>query len=230
MRIEGNLKTAFSEGAPKEEKPAGEEEEKKEEPAEDVSRDYLKMSKEAVNLIVVADVDCLSDDFSARTQNFFGQRLVFMINDNISFLANGVENLTGSTDLISIRSRGKSARPFTKVKEIEALAAATWQDREKELQSKLDEANERLRKLRAPQDQEGKQVFDQAMVNEIKKFQQEKAETKRALREVRKNLRQDKEKLGNTLFILNTFLVPLLLIVVGIIAWLLRRKGVAHAW
>ena len=231
LRVQGKFKTAFPGGKPEDKNAALEitatETETKEDKKEAV-KTYLKESSVAANLIIVGDVDCLADQFSVRVNNLFGYKLVTQINDNLTFFLNGIENLTGSSDLISIRSRGKSARPFTKVKEIEARAAATWKSREEELQQKLDAANERLRKLRAPQEQdkEGKQVFDQTLVSEIQRFQEEKAETMRSLREVKKNLRQEKEKLGNLLFVFNAFFIPLIVFIIGIIVWLLRRRSV----
>lgn len=175
------------------------------------SADHLMQSKGTSTLAVVADVDFISNGFAAAVRNFLGQRVVSLLNDNISLGLNLVENLSGSDDLISIRSRGNFSRPFEKVQEIERLAALRWRSEEMRLQAKLNNANQRLKVLQgsAP---EGQKVFGKAVLDEIRKFRDERVQAQRRLREVRRDMRQEKEALGKALFLLNTFFVPGLLV------------------
>ena len=100
------------------------------------------------------------------------------------------------------------------------------------LMARLNAANERLTELQSAanrsEDGKGEQVFTKALLDELKKFRDERAEAQERLREVRRNLRQDKERLGSSLFAINTFLVPLLLIVGGIL-WYARQSGKGRA-
>ena len=174
---------------------------------------HLPEGVDDATIIVVADVDFLADPYSAAVQSFMGTRIVSLLNDNLIFAANSVENLTGSDDLIGLRSRGKFTRPFTKVQEIEAQAQDKWRLEEQRLQAKLNEANTRLTQLQGGGgSQEGEAVFNSAVLEEIKRFRNDRQEAQRKLREVRRNLRQEKEALGTRLFLLNTFGIPLLLI------------------
>ncbi|MCB0344045.1 MAG: GldG family protein [Bdellovibrionales bacterium] len=176
---------------------------------------HLAQSKDTSTIAVVADVDFASDAYSAAVRNLLGRKVVSLLNDNISFALNLVENLSGSEALISIRSRGKFTRPFTRVQEIERQAALRFKSEEMRMQAKLNNANQRLKMLQgsAP---EGQQVFGAAVLEEIRKFREERIEAQKRLREVRRNIRQEKESLGSILFLMNTFLVPVLLVLISI--------------
>src|SRR5690606_4485089 len=73
------------------------------------------------------------------------------IADNGDFILASVDNLTGSSDLISVRARGQFSRPFTRVQEIRKEAADRYLAKEQELQAKLQEAQANLEKLRREQ-------------------------------------------------------------------------------
>jgi len=189
-----------------------------------LNQQHLTESKGESHVIVVADVDFLTDRISTVAQNFLGQKVVTAINDNLAFAGNITENLLGSSDLISLRSRGEFSRPFSRVRAIEKKAEDKWRMEEMTLQAGLTGANQRLNQLQAGTDQKnGEQVLSAALMEEVKKIREQRADAQKRLREVRRNLRQDKESLGQWLFILNTFAVPLLLIV-GFPLWFRRRK------
>ena len=219
LRITGKFKTAFPEG-----RPTNEENKEKKKDEKTPELQPLKESKEETNILVVADVDLLADRFSVQVQNIFGQRLAIPFNDNLNFIANSVENLSGSNDLISIRSRGKFTRPFTKVQEIEKAAESKWKDEEKQLQEKVDEINRRLQEVQEPGKKTNRQIINRAIQDEINKYRIEKSNAQKKLREVRRNLRQDKEALGNWLFLINTFLIPLLICCVGIAVYFTKKR------
>jgi ABC-type uncharacterized transport system involved in gliding motility auxiliary subunit len=216
VRISGKLKTAFPEGKPGlVQPPAGQ-------PAKS---EQLKVSGGASNVIIVADVDFLTDRFSIQRQNFLGTQLVSLFNDNQVFFQNAVENLNGSEDLISLRSRGRFSRPFTKVQRLEREAQEKFQQEEMVLQAKLNSATQRLNALQNQTggQQGGKQVMSQAVLDEIKQFRDERKQAQDRLREVRRDLRQDIEGLGQTLFLICTFLVPLILILISVAAAFNKR-------
>ena len=142
----------------------------------------------------MADADVLSDYFSVQTQNFFGQELTTALNDNLNFGYNVAENLTGSQDLIELRSRGKSSRPFTKVEEIRRGAQEKWMEKERELQEKFDKANARLSELQQGNEKE-RRVLDETYMNEVQKLRKDKIDARRELRNVQRHLREDIERL-----------------------------------
>lgn len=235
VRIRGKLKTNFEGGKPEKSGSASETETKAEAMSVAPSGEFLKESIGESNVIVVADVDFISDRYSVAAQNFFGTKVFSLLNDNQNLLQNMVENLMGSDDLIALRSRGRFTRPFEKVAAIEREAAAKWKQQEQALQFKLNAANQSLNELqrsaRGKEGQEGaQQVFDKAVLEQIKKFRAEKVEIMANLRDVRRRLREDKERLGEYLFFLNTFIMPLFLIsfTAGVAMLRGRRKRSAN--
>jgi len=121
-RVTGHVKTAFPDGKPKE--PAKEEDANSapEIDSDDkLSQQHLTESKDSINVIVVADTDILQDKFWAQVQNFFGQRIGIPTSGNRTFVTNALDNLTGSNDLISVRSRAGYSRPFTLLRALQAL-------------------------------------------------------------------------------------------------------------
>lgn len=228
-KITGSFKTAFPDGKPKES--TGDENDKTavddEKTSPTADPNHLATSKSPTTILIVSDVDMISDRYSVRTANFFGNEIATAINDNLLLLANAAENMTGSQDLIGLRSRGKSQRPFKRVQEIERAAAQKWREQEQELNKKLQEANQRLSELQRGTDE--KRVLDQAYMAEVRKWREEKAKTSQQLRDVRRKLREDREKLGFRLAFINIAMIPLLVALCGIgIAFLgsVRRRKV----
>jgi ABC-type uncharacterized transport system involved in gliding motility auxiliary subunit len=217
-KITGKFKTAFPDGKPEEEAEEGEEEKKQEDKKPAAA--HLVESKEETTLIVFSDVDMISDRYSVRKMNFFGQQIASMINDNLSLLANAVENLSGSRDLIALRSRGSSHRPFTRVQEIERNAQQQWLKEEELLNQKLQQANQRINELQ--RGSEEKRVLDKAFMSEIENLRKERANTRRELRKVRRELREDVENLGARVKFINIALIPLLITIVSITIGILR--------
>jgi ABC-type uncharacterized transport system involved in gliding motility auxiliary subunit len=126
-RVSGSVKTAFPDGRPASKPDANQtdnttKEEGKPEVKDAEDAPHRAESLEDVNLVVVADTDLLNDRFWVRVQNFLGSRILIPSAANGSFVVNALESLTGSNDLISVRSRGRFSRPFTKVAEIQQQA------------------------------------------------------------------------------------------------------------
>lgn len=221
VRIQGTFKTAFPDG-----KPAGDEpgtEGASDDDAE-TAGEGLKEGAERATIILVADADLLFDNFYVNQQNLFGFQIAQVFNDNLNFLLNAAEMLTGSESLISIRSRGKFERPFTRVEELEKKARSRWLAREQELVRKVEETNRKLRQLEGQKDPSQEFIVSEKQEAEIEKFQEEKRRIQQELKRVRRNLRADIEALGTKLKFVNIFLVPLLVSFAGLGYALYRRK------
>ncbi len=77
----------------------------------------------------MADTDIFDDRFWVRVENLYGKRVAAPFADNGAFVLNAVENLMGSDDLISLRTRATNDRPFTVVQQIAGACAGTIPDR-----------------------------------------------------------------------------------------------------
>ena len=78
------------------------------------------VQKGNVQLVIVADSDLWDDRFWVHVTNQLGRPVAEPFADNGAFILNAVENLTGSDDLISLRTRASSDRPFTVVQAMQA--------------------------------------------------------------------------------------------------------------
>ena len=169
---------------------------------------------------MVGDVDMLADRFWVQVQDFFGQRIASAWADNGTMVLNTLENLSGSSDLISIRSRGRYSRPFTVVQQLRADAEASNRATADSLQRKLEETEQRLGELQQQKQEQNLLVLSDEQEAALLQFQQENLNIRKQLREVRHQLDKDIKNLGAVLKLLNIVLLPLLL--TGIL-WLLAR-------
>jgi ABC-type uncharacterized transport system involved in gliding motility auxiliary subunit len=226
VRLSGKFKTAFPDGKPGETPPA--------EPEKKEGGDAAKKEggekkdaglKEGQSLVIlVGDADMLADRFCVQEMSFFGFSAHQPMNNNLDFLANAVEQISGSPELVSIRSRGRFARPFDRVLALEADARREWQAREDSLADSLQETQRQLRSLQTEKDSTQRVILSQRQKEAIAKFRQEEARIKGELKEVRKSLRRDIERLGVTVKAVNIAGMPLLVCLAGVGYGLFRRR------
>lgn len=210
-RVHGKLKSAFPEGAPAAEHtlpPA---------PA-------LKETSGEANLIIVADSDILADPLWVRRQNVFGQSFAVAWANNGDFLSNALENLAGSNDLISVRGRQSFFRPFKKVDELRQHASDQLLSTEKKLDRELQDTDRKLSELQNNRTNRNSMVLSPEQEAELARFQKERGRIRKELRNVRRSLDVEIEKLGTRLKIINIGLIPALLTIGAIALAITRRR------
>ena len=224
----GIFSSAFPNGQPVKEKKnpeasAAGEESKEETP---LKHPHLLEAAELNSILLFSDVDFLSDQFSVQKLNFLGQTIIQPRNDNLNLMLNAAEHLSGNEALMSIRSRGRFSRPFTRLLAMQQQAQLRHQTEEKLLLSQLEEVQQRLNSLLESAGEQGQSevILPPEVQVEIEKFREEERQARRKLREVRKILRQDIERLGQGLLLLNMLLVPLIVGIIGLIVYRLRTR------
>nr|VFJ63314.1 MAG: ABC-type uncharacterized transport system involved in gliding motility, auxiliary component [Candidatus Kentron sp. DK] len=189
-------------------------------------RGHRSTSEGDINIIVVADTDILRDRFWIGVQDFQGTRVAQPTAANGTFVINAIENLTGSSDLTRIRSRGNFNRPFTRVDTLRERAEFHFLRKEKELTDKLRETEHRLVELeRGERGGNGAWVLSEAQQWEIDRFREEKLRIRKELRRVRHGLRKNIQRMENRLKFINIGLVPLLIGLGGIVFAGYRARG-----
>ncbi|MGA2691487.1 MAG: Gldg family protein [Opitutaceae bacterium] len=217
--VTGKFRTAFPDGPPKDPEPA---DKKTPKPSERHGAESLKESKTSSILIIVADTDWLFDDYSVRKFNFMGQVAAEPFNDNLSFAANSLDFLAGSRDLISIRGKGNSVRPFTVVKKMEADAAEKYKEKLSALEARINEVQEKLSELQGKKNEGGKLLASPEATRAIEDFQKQAATLRGERREIRRTLREGIDALENRLLVINLLGTPLLVCAFGL--WYHRRR------
>lgn len=224
-RISGPAKTAFPNGAPA----AGAK--SADAATSDAPKDTTPLPPEIkdsknINVLVFSDSDMLDDRFWVQVQNVLGQRVAVPSADNGALVMNAVENMMGSNDLISLRTRERSARPFLVVDRIRRDAETRFLAEEQQLQQKVTATEASLRQLQGqnPQSQGGAPVLNKAQQTQIDKFRRDLVDARSSLRQVQANLRQNVERLGAVLAFINIALVPILIGAAAVALSMLRRR------
>jgi len=215
-RLSGRFPSAFPDGAPATE---GVDQQTGATP-------HLSQSQADSAVILVADTDLLTDRFWVQVQNFLGQRLANTFANNGDFVINALDNLAGSSDLISIRGRAGYTRPFARVEQLRREAEARLQSKEQELEQQLQATEDNLVRLQSQRPDQDALLLTDEQSQEIRRFLDEKVRIRKELRQVRRDLDQDIERLGGVLKFVNIALVPLLL-TMGLLGWIslsMRRK------
>ena len=185
---------------------------------------HLKNTQSPANMVVVADVDILSDRMWVSVQSFFGQRIVQAFAGNGTFVLNVLENLSGSSDLLGIRGREAFFRPFTRVSEIESAANKRYRNTEEKLQAELRTTEDKLAELQSKRSDANSPLLTAEQQREINKFRENVVLVRKKLREVRHEQNKDIEELGTRLKIFNIGMIPALVILVALIVALFRKR------
>ena len=217
-RINGKAKSYFPDG-----KPAADTESNGEAKKESTASSS-HLNEGEVNLILVADTDILADHFWIRSQDMFGAAVPQPIANNGDFVMNSIENLSGNTDLISLRGREKYSRPFEIVDQIRREAEAEFRQRETELQTTLEETENKIRQLQQEQGGEKSYLLNNKLTAEIEKFRDQRLATRKELRNVQHELKKNIEKLGAQLRFINIGLIPLLITLMALFIGIYRAN------
>ncbi|HZJ69516.1 MAG TPA: hypothetical protein VFF36_01175, partial [Planctomycetota bacterium] len=163
-----------------------------------------------IEVLVVADADMLGDDLWVQMQNLFGQRMAIPIASNGDFVIHALDNLSGSNELISLRSRASFDRPFERIESIRKEAEQRLLAREQALQDELTQTERRLSDLQSKKDDQSSLILSPEQKAEIDRFQEQRVATRKELRDVRHDLNKDIDRLEAWIKALNIGAVPLL--------------------
>lgn len=192
--------------------------------AESEDADAGEAARYALNAIVVADVDMLADRYWVSRQRFFGTTMLEPFADNGDFAINAIDNLIGNADLISVRSRATSNRPFTLVDSLRREAEQSLRATEQRLEAELAETEQRLTELQQARGDTDLDILTAEQEAEIDRFMDQRLEIRRQLRQVRRELDEDIEALGTRIKIVNIALMPALITLLALgMAWRRRR-------
>jgi ABC-type uncharacterized transport system involved in gliding motility auxiliary subunit len=209
VRLNGRIKSAFGAAPP---------------PGAASDAEHLAEAVEDATIVVVADVDFLTDGFFVDPQSG-------SFADNGAFVLNTMDQLAGSTALLSLRARAPSARRLDRVDAIRRAAQAEMAESEEALREELARTEQQLRALRSRDGRAG--YFAGALGEELTadeqaemaRFTQRALEIRRDLRAQERGVRARLEQLEGRLIALNVWAPPLLVAAIGIaLAWRRRRK------
>jgi len=212
-RITGPVDSAFPQGTPPDVKSA----------AGPPAAQLLKSAAPA-NIVVVADTDLLLDYMWVQTREVFGQRVAQAFANNGDLVANILDNLSGSTALISVRGRASFSRPFERVEALRRQADDRLRSKALELQAELQQTETKLTELQNKRNDQSSIALTPEQEAELKRFVAEKARVRKELRETQRGLDVDINRLNTWLKVINIAIVPLMVALAGVFILNLRRR------
>ena len=172
----------------------------------------LKEAKENCAVVVISDVDFISDRWAYRRIPELD--LTTVVGDNAFLLLNAIDVLRGSSELISIRSRGSYKRPFEVVDELEKQA----EKKTAEKFAKLEDEISRLQAQLKREHSEGKdeKFLRKSEAEKRREIQAKLLNTQQELLEVQKERREEIDALGTALRFYNVVSAPALILLIAI--------------
>ncbi len=211
-RIEGPLTTAYPQGPP------GSDESLLAPPASHIE------SAASSNLIIVADVDILTDRlWVQRQRSILGRELASAFANNGDFVANAAAILAGSDKLIGLKSRETYVRPFDLVEDLRREADERFRATEQRLQAELAETEQRLGELQQAREDQGSLLMSPEQQAELERFREEQLRIRQELRAVQRELDSSIENLGTLLKLVNILVIPLAFGLIAVLGYWLRR-------
>jgi hypothetical protein len=219
--VSGKFESAFPDGV-----------EVKDESDPNSKPEHLSGLTESASDCVVAvysDVDFISDMLSYQ-ESFFGK---IAVADNASILLNTLDEMAGSTELISIRSRGGFQRPFEVVDKIEAEAEAESAEEERKIMAEIQSGQNELNEILSTAKKGEEEIVGSSILEKKQEIELKIHEAQMRLRDLKMNKRENIEKLGDQLRNFNTLPGPAIILVIAIILGLYRstkkRHYISHA-
>jgi len=196
------------------------------------NQDANHLDSGQANMIIFADTDILADQTWNQSQDNFGREVFNPIAVNGSLIINAIESLSGKGELISLRSRGVSSRPFEEVEELRRNAETKYRETEQKLQKELQSTEQKLRDLQRSASlevNEGSPILSKEHAETLQIFRDQIINIRKKLRDVQRELRVDIEELGLLLKIYNIWLMPLFVSIASILVFgFRRRKRISH--
>ena len=210
-RLTGDVRSAFADTPP----PGISPERKK---------NHLSRSKKPIDVIVVADADLLHEKFWADMRIEGDQQVPTPFANNADFLVNALDTLAGGEELMGLRARRESSRPFELVAQIRREAERRYRSKERELIDRINETQDEVDSLLAREGAViGADVLSTKERTRIDTLRRGILSMRRELRGVQHALREDIEQLDATLKFLNIGAMPIILALLSLLVILVQR-------
>lgn len=177
---------------------------------------YRGSSASNAEVVLIADTDLLSDRLWVEPKTTLGRTTIQIFANNGDFITNLVDNLSGSSALLSIRGRSTSQRPFTRVQALRNVADQKFLQKEQELENELADTRRRLDELQPAKGTHPSTITAEQR-REIEQFRQRQLAINKELRGVQHQLNAEIDALGLRLKVINIVLVPGLVVLIGLL-------------
>jgi len=189
----------------------------------------LTEAQEDCAVVVFSDVDFISDMLAYESW-VFGKRIY---GDNSALVLNAIDDLSGSSDLVSIRTRGNFKRPFVVVNEIEIQAEEETREEVAKINAQIVGFQSERQSILASAKKGQEDVIGSTILQKQRDIELKQRQAQHQLNEVRLNKRERIEHLGNILRGFNMLAAPAVILVIAIVLGVRRsvrkRHYISHA-
>jgi ABC-type uncharacterized transport system involved in gliding motility auxiliary subunit len=186
--------------------------------------------KKSVNnegmVFLFADADMLYDAFALQHDRS-GSPMAMPVNSNIPMMLNIMEMASGSSDLVTVRSRASSHREFTKMNELMSSVEKKYRPIIEEQNAALTRTVQEIASLSGATQEQGV-VFLNPNKEQLQKLKAQQLDIQKKKRDAEKELKKQKDHLEMIITTLNMAAVPLLVIAIGLVL-AMRRHSVQAA-
>jgi ABC-2 type transport system permease protein len=190
----------------------------------------LKEATEVCAVAVFTDVDFISDMLAYRDFFVFGK---VPNGDNAALMLNVIDDFGGSSDLISIRSRGNFRRPFVVVDRIEREAEAETAKELAAIEAKIAGFNRELQSIIASAKEGQEEVVGSSILQKRRDLELEIQRANSEKRAIQMKRRERIDSLGGKLQRANTLIAPAVILIIAVVVSIRRsirkRHYISHA-
>lgn len=193
------------------------------EPAKPADGTIVESQNSEGVVVVFADADMMYDAFTVQQDPMTGGMVA--VDGNLPMFLNTVEILSGGGDLLQVRSRASTRRPFAKMDELRENVEKKFRPSLTQKQGEMDKIAADMGPLRV----KNGQLVDPAQIKKLQELMDKQTQIKREIREIKKDQNKDIDFTQNIITLLNVFGVPLLVVAVGLTLAIRRRATTAAA-
>jgi ABC-type uncharacterized transport system involved in gliding motility auxiliary subunit len=227
VRVSGPLITAFPDGAPVADIPDDPIYAELARAAIEEAPPHTSTSAVDADIIILADADMLDDGLHLDLSS----GVAFA--DNISFILNALDSLSGGSELMSLRARAPGRRPMTTVDNMREAAQARFFSEQARLEGRLATSQQRLEELQSIGatggffDGDVSAELNEAEREELARLREDIVSTRGRLRQIERDFRRDIDRLELNLRLFTILGGPLLIGLFGV-AIFVRNRRRAH--
>lgn len=196
-------------------------------PASVSTSDSLKESASNDGAVILfADADMMYHEFYLGRDPMVGMMIERF--NNLSLFLGAVELLSGGGDLISVRNRASTTRPFTTMDQKKSEVEAEYRPKMAKLESELTEASEKVTNLRGKRDEKTQRIIlDPTSQADLDNWLKKQADINKQIREIKKDQRKALDWEEMKLTLINLLLMPGIVVGAGLLLAMRRRAATA---
>ena len=153
----------------------------------------------------------------------FGRNSITPIADNGRMVVNSIESMSGGRNLIGLRGRGSSNRPFLVIEDLQKKAELSFREKQISLQNELQGTEDKLKEIQSNQLNSSENKTSEQN-KAIEEFQRKILSIRKQLRDVQRQLNADIDRLENNIKVINIWTMPIIVIILYFFIKVLTEK------